>query len=248
MKIEDGRRVAGAMSASLMTHAALFVLLIAFIASPGLNSSPESAMPVSLKYVHAAGIGGGGGGSNLPRVDPRPSPPRPAAPQPDAAAVPAPLAASLIASLTPPDVPGTITGLSAPVALAPGNPGGTGKPGAGAGEGDGPGKGKGSGGNEGGDVFGPGDNVTIPEVLYERRPTYTTGAMQKRTQGTVEIEAIAMADGSVAQPRVTRSLDPGLDQRALEAVIHWRFKPGRRRDTNQPVNVRVSIHLAFILR
>ena len=248
MKIEEGRRVAGAMSASLVTHAAFLLVLVALLASPGIDSSVTPSMPVSLKYVHAAGIGGGGGGSDRPRVDPRPAPPAPAQQQPEVAATPAPLAASLIATINPPDIPGTMTGLSARVSLAPGDAGGSGKPGAGAGDGDGPGKGKGKGGNEGGDVYGPGDGVTIPELLYERRPAYTSDAMQKRIQGTVELEAIVMADGSVAKPRVIRSLDPGLDQRAMEAVLHWRFKPGRKRDTNQPVNVLVSIHLAFVLR
>jgi TonB family protein len=90
--------------------------------------------------------------------------------------------------------------------------------------------------------------VTTPEVIYEKRPTYTSDALLARRQGVVEIEAVVLADGRVARPRIIHSLDRGLDQRAIEAVLQWRFKPGRRRDTNQPVNVVVRIHLTFLLR
>ena len=248
MEHQAGARKLGAFSASLASHLVLFIVLAVIFAVPHLDSLETPAMRASLKYVHVAGIGGGGGGSDNPVRAPRPAPSEPAAQPVEQAPAPAPVALSLVASTTPPDIPGSIAGLSAPIALAPGTPGGSGTPGNGAEDGDGPGKGKGKGGNEGGDVYGPGDNVTIPVLIYERPPTYTSAAMQKRIQGTVELEAIVMADGTVAKPRVVRSLDPGLDQRALDAVMFWRFKPGQRRDTKQPVNVTVSIHLAFILR
>jgi protein TonB len=248
MKHPAGARRMGAFSASLVSHAALLVLLALIFAAPRLDTLDTPAMRASLKYVNVAGIGGGGGGSSHPVANPSPAPPQPVAQPVETPSAPAPIALSLVASTLPPDIPGSIAGLSAPIALAPGTPGGSGAPGAGAGDGDGPGKGRGRGGNEGGDVYGPGDGVTVPVLIYERPPTYTPAAMQKRIQGTVELEAIVMADGTIAKPRVVRSLDPGLDQRALEAVMFWRFKPGVRRDTKQPVNVIVSIHLAFILR
>lgn len=108
--------------------------------------------------------------------------------------------------------------------------------------------GPGSDRNTGGDEYQVGDNVTVPVLVYEKKPTYTSAAVLAKIQGIVELEVIVMADGSVAHRRIVHSLDRGLDQRAIEAVTQWRFKPGRRRDTNQPVNVRVRVHLTFMLR
>ena len=48
--------------------------------------------------------------------------------------------------------------------------------------------------------------------------------------------------------RVVRSLDRtfGLDEEALKAVKHWRFRPGKRQ--GQSVAVLVEIELTFTLR
>jgi protein TonB len=160
---------------------------------------------------------------------------------------PVPPSFSLTATRQPLELPGTISGLSAPPA-AFGNPGGGDQPGRGAGPGTGDGVGPGKGGNTGGDEYVPGGNVTIPEVLVEVRPAYTTEAMRAKTQGIVVIEAVVLANGTLARPRIVRSLDHGLDRRAIEAVQQWRFKPGRLRDTNEQVDVRVTIQLTFQLR
>jgi TonB family protein len=45
---------------------------------------------------------------------------------------------------------------------------------------------------------------------------------------------------------VTRPLDAGLDRNALDAAIHWRFKPFVV--DGQPREVRVTIVLEFRLR
>ena len=243
-------RRAGAFGASLATHLAFAALLLILLTSSRAADTVDyPTMRASLRYVNVAGVGGGGGGSNIRREVPRPGPPVPVEARPVVTPPPAPMALSLVATSAPLDIPGAMSGLSTPVVLAPGNPGGTaGTPGRGAGPGRGEGEGPGRGGNTGGGIYGPGDNVTVPELLYERKATYTTDAVHRRVQGEVEIEAIVMADGSVTKPRIVKSLDPGLDRRALDAVVHWRFKPGRLRDTNQPVNVIVRLVLGFTLR
>jgi periplasmic protein TonB len=250
MKSQDRVRFGGAMGASLAFHAGLLLLLLTILTAPRPDSSEPPALASSLTYIHAAGVGGGGGGgSNQPRVMPTPALPEPSVAQPETMAPPIPPSLSLTATPHPPDLPGAITGLSTPGSPAPGNPGGGGpQPGRGAGEGTGDGEGPGKGGNTGGDEYAPGGNVTIPEVLVEVRPAYTTEAMRAKIQGIVVIEAVVLADGTLARPLIVRSLDPGLNRRALEAVQQWRFKPGRRRDTNDPVNVRVTIQLTFSLR
>jgi protein TonB len=87
-------------------------------------------------------------------------------------------------------------------------------------------------------------------VIFEKKPAYTAEAMRAKIQGAVEIEAIVRANGTLDSARIVRSLDKmyGLDQKALEAVRLWRFKPGVLKATGQPVDIMVTIELTFTLR
>ena len=51
--------------------------------------------------------------------------------------------------------------------------------------------------------------------------------------------------GTAANIRVARSLGLGLDEKAIEAVSHWRFKPATR-DGN-PINFPVQAEVDFRL-
>ena len=120
--------------------------------------------------------------------------------------------------------------------------------GSGIGPGTGSGLGPGSGGGTGGGVYRPGNGVNNPRVLREVRPQYTSDAMRAKVQGTVLLECVVQADGSVGSVNVIRSLDPhfGLDEEAIKAAKQWRFAPGTR--LGQPVPVLVTIELTFTLR
>jgi TonB family protein len=133
--------------------------------------------------------------------------------------------------------------------LGPGSGGGTGTGrGTGIGPGTGSGLGPGSGGGTGGGTYRPGNGVTLPRLLSEVRPQYTSDAMRAKVQGTVLLECVVKTDGTVGDVRVIRSLDPtfGLDQEAVRAAKQWRFAPGMRQD--EPVAVLISIELTFTLR
>ena len=56
-------------------------------------------------------------------------------------------------------------------------------------------------------------------------PDYPVAERDARHAGTVQVQAIVNADGSVGPVSVTRGINPVLDQRALEAVRKWRFAP-----------------------
>jgi TonB family protein len=120
--------------------------------------------------------------------------------------------------------------------------------GTGIGPGSGSGLGPGSGGGTGGGTYRPGNGVTTPVVLREVKPQYTSDAMRAKVQGSVLLECIVRADGSVGEVKVARSLDPvfGLDLEAMKAARQWRFRPGMRQ--GEPVSVLVVIELTFTLR
>ena len=97
-------------------------------------------------------------------------------------------------------------------------------------------------------VYAPGNGVSLPMVVKEVRPAYTQAAKDARIEGTVVLECVVLADGTVGDVTVARSLDSllGLDQEAVKATKQWQFKPGMK--DGKPVAVRVSIELTFTLK
>jgi len=97
-----------------------------------------------------------------------------------------------------------------------------------------------------GQVYEPGQGVSAPVVVKEVKPQYTAEAMKAEVQGVVTLECVVQPDGTVGEVRVTKALDPGLDQEAIKAVKQWRFKPGTK--DGKPVPVLVTLELTFTLR
>ncbi len=97
-------------------------------------------------------------------------------------------------------------------------------------------------------VYKPGDGVSLPTVVKEVRPQYTSEAMQQRIEGRVGLQCVVRTDGKVTDIKVVQSLDSmyGLDKAATEALAQWEFKPGRKDD--KPVAVQVEIQMAFTLK
>jgi protein TonB len=116
-------------------------------------------------------------------------------------------------------------------------------------DGPGAGRGQGTGNGEGEGAFLDGmPGVASPRLLFERRPDYTAQAMAARVEGRVLLEATVLPDGSVGDVHVVRSLDGrfGLDQKAVEAVRQWKFRPGTH--LGKPAAVKVLIELFFTLQ
>ena len=95
-------------------------------------------------------------------------------------------------------------------------------------------------------VYQPGKDIRSPVLVREVKPNYTGDAMRRKVQGVVELTAVVKTDGTVGDTHVVKSLDPDLDQEAVKATKQWQFKPGTK--DGEPVNVQVSIELAFTLR
>src|SRR5262249_17308127 len=113
-----------------------------------------------------------------------------------------------------------------PLSNGPGSGGGIGSgPGGGVGSGDGRGAGPGSVAGIGGGAFRVGGGVSSPVLLHRMDPEYSEEARKAKHQGTVELYVEIEPDGLAHRIVVQRGLGLGLDEKAVEAVSQWRFKP-----------------------
>ncbi len=98
--------------------------------------------------------------------------------------------------------------------------------GGGIGSGSGGGLGPGSGGGTGGGAFRPGTGgVGYPSCLYCPEPQYSEDARKAKFQGIVVLQVIIQPDGHATNIQVVKGAGLGLDEKAIEAVRTWRFKP-----------------------
>jgi protein TonB len=270
---QQQKRLGPAFLASLASHIAVVIVAYLLVRFGGHAVQVAPVFPDfnrdSIIWLSEPGPGGGGGGggnqmkepprkAELPGKDkitvpvakpPSFEPPKQAKNEPNPVeqlVIPAaPLAAATDS------LPGAIEAPPGPPTLSQGSGtgggAGTGR-GTGIGPGDGAGLGPGSGGGTGGGVYRPGSGVTLPRVLREVKPQYTSDAMRAKVQGTVLLQCVVKPDGSVGDIQVVRSLDSafGLDLEAIKAARQWRFAPGTR--LGEPVPVLVTIELTFTLR
>ena len=73
------------------------------------------------------------------------------------------------------------------------------------------------------------------EKLYEH-VTYPVMAREANIQGMVVVGIVIGKDGAPSDIEVLKSVHPILDEAAMEAISHVRFKPGKQR--GKPVRVK----------
>ena len=248
---------------SLAIHVGVIALLV-FIGSlrPVQNMVKQvTGIEVDLRpYIaqnkkQASGGGGGGGArqpldaskGKLPKPAPRQFTPPRVDPLPDPKL---PMVATIIA---PDDVPNIqannygdpLSKLGIP-SNGIGSGGGIGNgSGGGVGSGKGAGVGPGTGGGFGGGAYRIGGGVSAPAVLSKVEPEYSEEARKAKWQGTVVLSLVVDDQGRPQNLKVLRSLGLGLDQKAIEAVEKWRFKPGMK--DGKPVPVMATIEVNFRL-
>src|SRR6185437_8348621 len=98
--------------------------------------------------------------------------------------------------------------------------------GTGIGSGTGGGLGPGEGGGTGGGAFRAGVNgVGVPVCLYCPIPQYSDEARKAKYQGTVVLQVTITTDGKAINISVVKGPGLGLEEKAIEAVKGWKFKP-----------------------
>lgn len=118
--------------------------------------------------------------------------------------------------------------------------------GMGMGSGHGNGYGPGSGGNIGGGLERVGGRVSAPIPINNVEAEFSDEARRAKYQGVVLVAVIVDTQGNPQNPRVIRSLGMGLDEKAIEAVRKYRFKPAMR-DHKTPVAVEINVEVNFRL-
>lgn len=141
---------------------------------------------------------------------------------------------------------GNPLGLPGPPSNGPGSGGGIGSGrGGGVGSGSGVGFGPGSGAGTGGGVFRIGGGVSQPIPIFKPEPEYSEEARKAKFQGIVLLSVVIDEDGKTKNIRVVRALGLGLDEKAIEAVQKWRFRPSLK--DGRPVAVLANIEVNFRL-
>jgi TonB family protein len=254
---------------SLAIHTTVIVLLFTLASSTAVQNTAKQAVaifaPDIAPYVPKMAEqkqtmqGGGGGGDRSPTPASKGRLPKPSMKQftPPMAVVNNPNPKLLMdpTIIAPPDTPlpnvnmpvwGDPLAKVGPPSNGPGSGGGIGSgSGGGVGSGKGGGFGPGEGGGVGGGVFRVGGGVSAPMVLYKVDPEYSEEARKAKYSGTVVLQLIVDPSGKARDIKVVRSLGLGLDEKAIEAVNKWKFRPGVK--NGQPVAVQATIEVNFRL-
>ena len=132
-----------------------------------------------------------------------------------------------------------------------GGPGGGGGIGTGCcggvGSGQGAGVGPGEGWGTGGGAPGAGTNgYGEPACLYCPSPSFSDEAVKAKYQGVVLLRVVVTVDGRATNIQVVKGLGVGLDEKAVEAVRGWKFRPAIG-PNGRPAAVTTLIEVTFRL-
>jgi len=94
-------------------------------------------------------------------------------------------------------------------------------------------------------VYHGGPRITPPNLIHRVEPGYTDEAKRAKLKGRVLLSLVVDEKGVPRDVKVTQSLGMGLDEKALEAVMQWRFRPAMLDD--RPVAFRAVVEVDFRL-
>ncbi len=114
--------------------------------------------------------------------------------------------------------------------------------GGGIGSGTGTGYGPGEGGGYGGGTYHVGGGVSAPQLISAPDPEFSDEARRAKYQGVCVVSLIVDAHGNPQRVRVIRPLGMGLDEKAVEAVRQYKFRPAMMQGHPVPVEVNVEVN------
>jgi len=90
-----------------------------------------------------------------------------------------------------------------------------------------------------------GGGVLAPVVITEVDPEFSEEARKAKFSGSVEVYLIVDEMGQPVNVRVARGVGMGLDEKAVEAVKQYRFKPAMK--DGKPVKVDLYVDVNFAI-
>lgn len=81
-----------------------------------------------------------------------------------------------------------------------------------------------------------------PRALFKAQPVITP-ALRSKMPCSVRLAFQVTPEGRVVDPRVISPTDPIFEAPATEALVKWRFEPGKRK--GQPVSFRMRMTITF---
>jgi TonB family protein len=88
--------------------------------------------------------------------------------------------------------------------------------------------------------------VSAPTVLYKVEPEFSEEARKAKYQGIVVLTIEVGEDGKPRRLRVVRGLGLGLDEKAIEAVSRWKFRPALRSGRAVPAAATVEVNFRLL--
>jgi TonB family protein len=95
-------------------------------------------------------------------------------------------------------------------------------------------------------IYKVGGRISAPVIKHRVSAQYTDEARRAKYQGVCLIGLIVDTQGKPQNVHVVRALGMGLDEKAIEAIRQYKFKPAMK-DGKTPVPVIVTIEVDFRL-
>jgi TonB family protein len=86
--------------------------------------------------------------------------------------------------------------------------------------------------------------VGNPECIFCPRPDYPSSLKNAKVDGDVELSLVVGVDGNTTEIGVVSGFDARFNEKAIEAVKHWRFKPALGPDS-KPAACRIHVVVTF---
>ena len=91
-----------------------------------------------------------------------------------------------------------------------------------------------------------GGDVKPPVMVHMADPEYSPQAKAAKFSGTVRVYLLVDADGHTSHIRVVKGVGMGLDEKAVEAVSRYQFKPATLRGKPVPVDLYVDVNFQIL--
>ena len=90
-----------------------------------------------------------------------------------------------------------------------------------------------------------GHSITHPQLIFKVDPEFSEEARKAKYSGVVVLQIEVDTNGKARAFRVIQSPGLGLDKKAVDAVMQWRFKPGYQ--DGKPVVTAATVEVNFRL-